>query len=186
MVERDSLSGRRVARVGSIGSPTCAADHSRSSAPTEQSSTSHAMLGSQAERGVAWALHQRPARPCRTGLLREPDRASCNTTEVSEHLFRSLPAARHTLELWQNGSQTPAPAHEPDGLPPFAFVNRSAMDHNPDATLAIIEGNKGARSICLCYADHMFLCSSEGKAAACIRDQVLVQRSAACSRSAPE
>ena len=41
---------------------------------------------------------------------------------LNEHLFKSLPAARHALE----------PHTSRDGLTPFTFANQSAMEHNPD------------------------------------------------------
>jgi putative transposase len=75
--------------------------------------TSHAILGWQAESAV-W--------PGTTSRLRD----EC----LKEHLFRSLPAARHTLQLWQIDYNTQRPHTSLDGLTPFAFANRSAVDHN--------------------------------------------------------
>jgi putative transposase len=51
---------------------------------------------------------------------------------LNEHLFRSLPAARPTLELWRIDYNTQRPHTSLNGLTPFAFANRSAMDHNPN------------------------------------------------------
>ena len=92
--------------------------------------TSHAMLGWQAERGVAWH-YIAPGKPMQNGfveILIGRLRDEC----LNEHLFRSLPAARHTLELWRIDYNTQRPHTSLNGLTPFAFVNRSAMDHNPN------------------------------------------------------
>jgi putative transposase len=90
--------------------------------------TSHAILGWQAERGVAWH-HIAPGKPMQNGLVESligRPRDEC----LNEHLFRSLPAARHTLQLWRIDYNTQRPHTSLDGLTPFAFANRSAMDHN--------------------------------------------------------
>jgi putative transposase len=90
--------------------------------------TSHAILGWQAERGVAWH-YIAPGKPMQKGLVESligRPRDEC----LNEHLFRSLPAARHTLQLWRIDYNTQRPHTSLDGLTPFAFANRSAMDHN--------------------------------------------------------
>ena len=51
---------------------------------------------------------------------------------LNEHLFRSLPAARRTLELWRLDYNTERPHTSLDGLSPSTFANRSIMGHNPD------------------------------------------------------
>jgi len=51
---------------------------------------------------------------------------------LNEHLFKSLPAARHTLDLWRIDYNTQRPRTSLDGLTPFTFANRSAMDHSRD------------------------------------------------------
>ena len=51
---------------------------------------------------------------------------------LNEHLFSSLPAARRTIELWRIDYNTRRPHTSLDGLTPFAFATRSAMDHNHD------------------------------------------------------
>jgi putative transposase len=49
---------------------------------------------------------------------------------LNEHLFKTLPAVRCTLELWRTDYNTQRPHTSLDGLTPFAFANRSALDHN--------------------------------------------------------
>jgi putative transposase len=90
--------------------------------------TSHAILGWQAERGVAWH-YIAPGRPMQNGLV-ESLIGRLRDECLNEHLFRSLPAARHTLQLWQIDYNTQRPHTSLDGLTPFAFANRSAVDHN--------------------------------------------------------
>ena len=51
---------------------------------------------------------------------------------LNEHLFKSLPAARHILELWRVDDNTQRPHTSLDGLSPLTFANRSAMGQNPD------------------------------------------------------
>ena len=45
---------------------------------------------------------------------------------------KSLPASRHTLELWRLDYNTQRPHTSLDGLTPFTFANQSAMEHNRD------------------------------------------------------
>jgi putative transposase len=49
---------------------------------------------------------------------------------LNEHLFKSLPAARQTLAFWRADYNTQRPHTRLNGLTPFTFANRSAMDHN--------------------------------------------------------
>jgi putative transposase len=49
---------------------------------------------------------------------------------LNEHLFKSLPAARDTLELWRIDYNTERPHTSLDGLTPFAFANRPTTGHN--------------------------------------------------------
>jgi putative transposase len=90
--------------------------------------TSHAILGWQAERGVAWH-YIAPGKPMQNGLV-ESLIGRLRDECLNEHLFKSLPAARHTLELWRVDYNTQRPHTSLDGLTPFTFANRSAMDHN--------------------------------------------------------
>jgi putative transposase len=58
--------------------------------------------------------------------------AAIREPHLNEHLFRSLLAAQHTLHLWRVDYNTQQPHTSLDGLTPFAFANRSVMDHNPN------------------------------------------------------
>ncbi len=49
---------------------------------------------------------------------------------LNEHLFRSLPAARQTIELWRIDYNNQRPHTSLGGLTPFAFANGSPMSHN--------------------------------------------------------
>lgn len=90
--------------------------------------TSHAILGWQQEHGVAWH-YIAPGKPMQNGLV-ESLIGRLRDECLNEHLFKSLPAARHTLELWRIDDNTQRPHTSLDGLTPFTFANRSAMDHN--------------------------------------------------------
>jgi putative transposase len=92
--------------------------------------TSHAILGWQAARGVAWH-YIAPGKPMQNGLV-ENLIGRLRDEYLNEHLFKSLPAARHTLELWRFDYNTQQPPTSFDGLSPFTFANRSIMGHNPD------------------------------------------------------
>ena len=92
--------------------------------------TSHAILGWQAERGVAWH-YIAPGKPTQNGLV-ESLIGRLRDECLNEHLFKSLPAARHILELWRVDYNTQRPHTSLDGLAPFTFANRSVMDHNPN------------------------------------------------------
>ena len=61
--------------------------------------TSHAILAWQEERGVAWH-YIAPGKPMQNGLV-ESLIGRLRDECLNEHLFKSLPAARHTLELWR-------------------------------------------------------------------------------------
>jgi putative transposase len=90
--------------------------------------TSHAILGWQAERGVAWH-YIAPGKPMQNGLV-ESLIGRLRDECLNEHLFKSLPAARQTLELWRADYNTQRPHTSLSGLTPFVFANQSAMDHN--------------------------------------------------------
>jgi putative transposase len=80
--------------------------------------------------GVAWH-YIAPGKPMQNGLVESLIGRLCDEC-LNEHLFESLPAARHTLELWRIDYNTQRPHTSLDGLTPFTFANRSAMDHNRD------------------------------------------------------
>ena len=50
---------------------------------------------------------------------------------LTEHVFRSLPAARRTIELWRADYNTQSPHTSLNELTPIAFANRSSLDHKP-------------------------------------------------------
>jgi len=92
--------------------------------------TSHAILGWQTERGVAWH-YIAPGKPMQNGLV-ESLIGRLRDECLNEHLFSSLPADRRTLELWRIDCNTRRPHTSLGGLTPCTFANRSAMDHNPN------------------------------------------------------
>jgi putative transposase len=127
LVADSSLSGRRVAReldrIAELrGLPLMIVSDNG----TEL--TSHAILGWQTERGVAWH-YIAPGKPMQNGLV-ESLIGRLRDECLNEHLFKSLPAARQTLELWRADYNTQRPHTSLNGLTPFVFANRSAMDHN--------------------------------------------------------
>jgi putative transposase len=129
LVADSSLSGRRVTRELDRIDERCGLPLMIvSDNGTEL--TSHAILGWQAERGLAWH-YIAPGKPMQNGLV-ESLIGRLRDECLNEHLFRSLPAARHTLELWRIDYNTQRPHTSLNGLTPFAFANRSAMDHNPN------------------------------------------------------
>ena len=50
---------------------------------------------------------------------------------LNEHLFKSLPAARRTLDLWRIDYNTQRPHTSLDGLTPPQLANRPTTGHNP-------------------------------------------------------
>ncbi len=90
--------------------------------------TSHAILGWQAERGVAWH-YVAPGKPMQNGLV-ESLIGRLRDECLNEHLFRSLPAARQTIELWRIDYNNQRPHTSLGGLTPFAFANGFPMSHN--------------------------------------------------------
>jgi putative transposase len=92
--------------------------------------TSHAILGWQQERGVAWH-YIAPGRPMQNGFV-ESLIGRLRDECLNEHLFRSLPAARRTIELWRVDYNTERPHTSLDGLTPLAFANRPIPGHNPN------------------------------------------------------
>ena len=129
LVVDSSLSGRRVAReLDRIAELRGQPLQIVSDNGTEL--TSHAILGWQAECGVAWH-YIAPGKPMQNGLV-ESLIGRLRDECLNEHLFSSLPAARHTIELWRIDYNTKRPHTSLNGLTPLAFANRSAMDHNHD------------------------------------------------------
>jgi putative transposase len=126
LVADSSLSGRRVTReLDRIAERRSLPLMIVSDNGTEL--TSHAILGWQVERGVAWH-YIAPGKPMQNGLV-ESLIGRLRDECLNEHLFKSVPAARQTLELWRADYNTQRPHTSLDGLTPFAFANRSAMDH---------------------------------------------------------
>ena len=82
------------------------------------------------QRVVAWH-YIAPGKPMQNGLV-ESLIGRLRDECLNEHLFKSLPAARHTLELWRIDYNTERPHTSLAGLTPFTFANRSAVDHNRD------------------------------------------------------
>jgi putative transposase len=78
--------------------------------------TSHAILGWQAERGVAWH-YIAPGKPMQNGLV-ESLIGRLRDECLNEHLFKSLPAAHQTLALWRADYNTQRPHTSLDGLTP--------------------------------------------------------------------
>lgn len=127
LVADSSLPGRRVAReldriVELRGRPLQIVSDNG----TEL--TSHAILGWQQDRGVAWH-YIAPGKPMQNGLV-ESLIGRLRDECLNEHLFRSLPAARRTIELWRADYNTERPHTSLDGLTPYAFATLSAMGHN--------------------------------------------------------
>lgn len=90
--------------------------------------TSHAILGWQEDRGVAWR-YIAPGKPMQNGFV-ESLIGRLRDECLNEHLFRSRPAARRTIELWRADYNTCRPHTSLNGLTPVAFANRSSLDHN--------------------------------------------------------
>jgi putative transposase len=146
-VADSSLSGRRVAReldrsIEIRGLPLQIVSDNRSpggdrsdprSGRGQQAAkgtelTSHAVLGWQQQRGVLWH-YIAPGKPTQNGFV-ESLIGRLRDECLNEHLFRSLPAARRTIEFWRADYNTCRPHTSLDGLTPVAFANRSTMDHN--------------------------------------------------------
>jgi putative transposase len=129
LVADRSLTGRRVAReLDRIAALRGLPLRIVSDNGTEL--TSHAILGWQTERGVAWH-YIAPGKPMQNGLV-ESLIGRLRDECLNEHLFSSLPADRRTLELWRIDCNTQRPHTSLDGLTPCTFANRSAVDHNRD------------------------------------------------------
>lgn len=129
LVTDGSLSGRRVAReldrvVESRGRPLQIVSDNG----TEL--TSHAILRWQDDRGVPWHTIA-PGKPMQNGFV-ESLIGRLRDECLNEHLFRSLPAARRTIELWRVDYNTERPHTSLHGLTPFAFANRPNPGHNPN------------------------------------------------------
>jgi putative transposase len=128
LVTDSSLSGRRVAReldriVELRGKPLQIVSDNG----TEL--TSHAILAWQEDRRVAWHYIE-PGKPMQNGFV-ESLIGRLRDECLNEHVFRSLPAARRTIDLWRADYNTERPHTSLGGLTPVAFANRSRLDHNP-------------------------------------------------------
>jgi putative transposase len=129
LVVDSSLSGRRVAReldrIAELrGQPLQIVRDNGTGL------TSHAVLGWQGERGVVWH-YITPGKPMQNAFV-ESLIGRLRDECLNEHLFRSLPAARRTIERWRIDDNTQRPHTSLDGLTPFAFANRPAVGHNPN------------------------------------------------------
>ena len=127
LVIDSSLSGRRVAReldrlIELRGRPLLIVSDNG----TEL--TSHAILAWQEARGVD-RHYIAPGKPMQNGFV-ESLIGRLRDECLNEHLFRSLPAAKRTIELWRIDYNTERPHTSLDGLTPFAFANRSNTGHN--------------------------------------------------------
>ncbi len=127
LVVDSSLSGRRVAReldriIEVRGLPLQIVSDNG----TEL--TSHAILSWQEDRGVAWH-YIAPGKPMQNGFV-ESLIGRLRDECLNEHLFRSLPTARRTIEHWRIDYNTCRPHTSLNGLTPVAFANRSRLDHN--------------------------------------------------------
>ena len=122
-----SLSGRRVAReldrIAELRGPPL---QIVSDNGTEL--TSHAILEWTNRTDIAWH-YIAPGKPMQNGFV-ESLIGRLRDECLNEHLFSSLPAARHTIELWRIDYNTKRPHTSLNGLTPMAFANRSAMDHD--------------------------------------------------------
>ena len=127
LVPDSSLSGRRVAReldriIEVRGRPALLVSDNG----TEL--TSHAILAWQQDRGVAWH-YIAPGKPMQNAFV-ESLIGRLRDECLNEHLFKSLPAVRRTLDLWRADYNTQRPHTSLAGLTPFAFANRSITGHN--------------------------------------------------------
>lgn len=129
LVPDSSLSGRRVAReldrLAELRGlpPMIVSDNG-----TEL--TSHAILAWQQARGIAWH-YIAPGKPMQNAFV-ESLIGRLRDECLNEHLFKSLPAARRTLELWRADYNTQRPHTSLNGLTPFAFANPPMTGHNQD------------------------------------------------------
>lgn len=129
LVADSSLSGRRVAReldrlVELRGLPRAIVSDNG----TEL--TSHAILRWQQDRRVGWH-YIAPGKPMQNGFV-ESLIGRLRDECLNEHLFRSLPAARTTLEQWRNDYNAVRPHTSLRGLAPHTFANRLTTSHNPN------------------------------------------------------
>jgi putative transposase len=127
LVVDSSLSGRRVAReLDRIAELRGRPLQIVSDNGTEL--TSHAILAWQQAQGVDWH-YIAPGKPMQNGFV-ESLIGRLRDECLNEHLFKSLPAARRTIELWRIDYNTERPHTSLDGLTPFAFANRPMTGHN--------------------------------------------------------
>ena len=90
--------------------------------------TSHAILGWQQERGVAWH-YIAPGKPQQNGFVESLNgrfRDEC----LNEHVFASLSATRRLVEAWRIDYNLHRPHTSLGGLTPNEFAARSRQDQN--------------------------------------------------------
>jgi putative transposase len=129
LVADTSLSGRRVVReldrlAELRGLPSAIVSDNG----TEL--TSHAILGWQQERRVGWH-YIAPGKPMQNGFV-ESLIGRLRDECLNEHLFRSLPAARITLERWRTDYNAVRPHTSLEGLAPHTFAHRLTTSHKPN------------------------------------------------------
>lgn len=129
LVADSSLSGRRVAReLDCLAELRGLPGAIISDNGTEL--TSHAILRGQQDRRVGW--HDiAPGKPMQNGLV-ESLIGRLRDEGLNADLFRSLPAARATLERWRNDDNAVRPHTSLEGLAPHTFANRLTTSHNPN------------------------------------------------------
>jgi putative transposase len=128
LVVDSSFSGRRVAReLDGIAELRGRPLQIVSDNGTEL--TSHAILAWQQAHGVAWH-YIAPGKPMQNGFV-ESLIGRLRDECLNEHLFKSLPGARRTIELWRIDYNTQRPHTSLAGLTPFAFAKRPMTGHNP-------------------------------------------------------
>jgi putative transposase len=129
LVADSSLSGRRVAReLDRLAELRGLPRSIVSDNGTEF--TSHAILRCQQDRCVGWH-YIASGKPMQNGFV-ESLIGRLRDECLNEHLFRSLPAARATLEQWRNDDNAVRPHTSLDGLAPDAFANRLTTSQNPN------------------------------------------------------
>jgi putative transposase len=129
LVADSSMSGRRVAReldrlAELRGLPRAIVSDNG----TEL--MSHAIVRWQQDRRVGWH-YIAPGKPMQNGFV-ESLIGRLRDECLNEHLFRSLPAARATLEQWRDDYNAARPHTSLKGLAPHAFANRLTTSHNPN------------------------------------------------------
>jgi putative transposase len=105
--------------------------------------TSHAILRWQEKRAIEWH-YIAPGKPQQNGFVESLNgrlRDEC----LNEHLFRSLLAARTTIEAWRADDNTCRP-HTSLGVLPERVCNPVQAGPEPERTLVMNGGKQEARS----------------------------------------